>query len=151
VKYHNYVTELIDSLLKDQDDHHGPVAFIDFLARTGEVSKVIEALSLEVGALESFEAKAAMDNVTFFWQTVENELAQVNFSSLISKILEWIFQIDSSDSTMKEIFSQKSPEARNAMENAKKELERVRAEIEKIFGNSGDVEISPVDVSFRFE
>jgi hypothetical protein len=52
---------------------------------------------------------------------------------------------------MEEIFSQKSPEARNAMENAKKELERVRAEIEKIFGNSEDVEISPVDVSFRFE
>ena len=151
MKYHNYVTELIDSLLRDQDDHHGQVAFIDFLARTGEVSKVIEALSLEVGALESFEAKTAMNNVTLFWQTVENELAQVNFSSLISKILEWIFQIDSSDSTMEEIFSQKSPEARNAMENAKKELERVRAEIEKIFGNSEDVEISPVDVSFRFE
>lgn len=79
VKYHNYVTELIDSLLRDQDDHHGPVAFIDLLARTGEVSKVIEALSLEVGALESFEAKAAMENVTQFWQTVENELSQVIF------------------------------------------------------------------------
>ena len=79
---------MINSLLKDQDDHHGPVAFIDLLARTGEVSKVIEALSLEVGTLESFEAAAAMKNVTLFWQRVENELAQVNFSSLISKFIK---------------------------------------------------------------
>ena len=77
---------MINSLLKDQDDHHGPVAFIDLLARTGEVSKVIEALSLEVGTLESFEAAAAMENVTLFWQRVENELAQVKFFFLDFKI-----------------------------------------------------------------
>jgi len=76
-KHYKRVKDLIDELIADQIDHHGPDAFIDLLARTGEVSKTIEALSLEVEALESFEAKAAMENVKLFWQRVENELAQV--------------------------------------------------------------------------
>merc|ERR1712037_107135 len=135
LKYHNYVNELIDSLLKDESDHLGPVAFIDLLARTGEVSKVIEALALEVGTLESFEAKAAVENVKLFWNKVEKELAQ----------------IDAADCCLEEIFSKKSPEARKAMEDAKAELKRVRLEIEKIVGNAEDVEITPVDVSFKFQ
>ena len=71
---HKLFEELIDSILKDQNDGS---SFEDLVSRSDQISKLIKAMSLEILKIDSIEAEEKLLNVKKSWKIVQNEIAQV--------------------------------------------------------------------------
>ncbi|CAG5102803.1 Oidioi.mRNA.OKI2018_I69.chr1.g474.t1.cds [Oikopleura dioica] len=116
-------TDLMGELIDLVSDKTYGDSFASFVFKTGQVSQLIEALALEIK--DQAGAKDWMGKVKEHWGIVQKSVSQ----------------IDSSDSanenpcTIQELFQQRSPAAVEAMKEAKKEMDRVRQEIEDFFAN----------------
>ena len=80
-------------MLKDQIDG---ISFEDLVSRSEQISKLIKAMSLQILEIDSIEAEEKLLNVKKSWKVVQNEIAQVPFSFLISRKNKYL-QIDKSD------------------------------------------------------